>query len=775
MALNGFFSTSVLGMRSQALALEVIGTNVANVQSGGYRRGDTNFATVLSRNIGGSTDNNGTLPNVFQRIADQGQLLSTSRGLDVSISGDGFFVTQTQLSGGEQVYTRDGNFSLTTANPFTVTDSDTGQTFQSAEAYIVDKNGNFLLGFDRNADGTFPTTGTLTPLRVDQNAFSNTGQATASAELVLNLPSNASTISNHLGAISALNQGATVPDGIETFLIDFFDSAGNRQTARLNFTKDESNSWQVSASHEGTPVTKVDEVTIGGTLELGDSYSISIDSQNTVTYTVASGDTLSDVVDGLVALVNASSGLTADATAAAGSTAGTIVLTGVTADDVYTVNASATNGSPTAQVTTATVAASSINAGDVFNVVINGATVGYTAAAGNSITDVRNGLVSAINASSAVNSTVTATNGTGTGEIVLTGDTAGIAFTPSVNSNVPQTDTITIGAAPTFEAGDTYSATINGTTVNYVTTGGETSISDIRDGLRAAINANGTINAFATASNGTAAGDIVVRNTTAGGTLTTTVSAVDGGAFPDNSISVATTVAAGANPDTGAISAALTTAAEDPDEVNTATVITTRASGGGFVTSAVTDLDFTGDGIAGTSSGGTITPPSPISLSFSFPASGSTAASTASFTLDVSGMTQFAAPFTPRIYDRDGFESAELSSISFDAEGHVVGQFANGAGVRLYKLPLAQFRNPDGLEAINGMAFRESENSGAALIQTVDADGRASFIPQSRELSNVSLTDEFTKMIQSQQAYNASANSFRTQDEMLELLREIKR
>jgi len=61
------------------------------------------------------------------------------------------------------------------------------------------------------------------------------------------------------------------------------------------------------------------------------------------------------------------------------------------------------------------------------------------------------------------------------------------------------------------------------------------------------------------------------------------------------------------------------------------------------------------------------------------------------------------------------------------------------------------------------------------MIRTVDADGRATFIPQSRELSNVSLTDEFTKMIQTQQAYNASANSFRTQDEMLALLNEMKR
>lgn len=770
MALNSFFSTSILGMRSQALALEIVGTNVANIQSGGYRRGDTNFATVLSKNIGGSLDNNGTLPNFYQRISEQGQVLSSARGLDLAISGSGFFVTNTTLDqSGQQVYSRDGNFSLSAENPFTATDPDTGTTFQSSEAYIVDKNGNYLLGYARNTDGTFPTTGALVPLRVDQNAFTNTGQATNSAEIVLNLPSEADVIADHLAAVSALNARSSVPDGIENYTIDFIDSLGNRQTARLNFTKDQTNNWEVSASYKGTAVTKVDEIQIGGTLERDDSYTINIDSANAVTYTVSDGDTLSDVVNGLVSAVNASSGLSSQVTAAAGTTAGTIVLTGNTADDVYTVNASANNGSPTAQQTTVTIAAT-VDAGDVFNVVIDGTTVSYTASSGDTLTTVRNALVSNINSTAPANTVVTAANGSSSGEIVLTGDTAGASFTTSTSANVPQTDTITIGGPPTFEAGDVYDATINGTLVSYTTTGAETSISDIRDGLRAAINANGTISAFATASNGAAAGDIVLSNTTAGGTLTTVVTATNGGLAADNTITVATTVAAGPDPDANAISDTVTAAADTPDEVNTATVTTTRASGGGFVTSAVTQVPFTGDGLMDNTSS-----VSPITLSFSFPASGSTAASTASFTLDIDGLTQFSAPFTPRAYDRDGFEAAELSSVSFDSEGHVVGQFANGTGVRLYKVPLAQFTNENGLEAINGMSFIESPESGTMTIETVDANGKAVFLPFTRELSNVSLTDEFTKMIQTQTAYNASANSFRTQDEMLELLKDLKR
>jgi len=768
MSLNGFFSTSVLGMRSQALALEVIGTNISNVQSGGYKRGDTEFATVLSHNIGGSTDNNGTLPNYYQRISQQGQVVSSARGLDLAISGSGFFVTNTQLSGsGQQIYSRDGNFSLSAENPFTVTDPDTGNTYQSSEAYIVDKNGNYLMGYARNADGTFPSTGTLVPLRVDQNAFANTGQATGSAEIVQNLPSEGDIITDHLAAISALNNRASVPDGIESYTIDFTDSNGDRRFARLNYTKDSTNDWSFSASYKGTPVTKQDLVTIGGTLERGDQYSVSIDGANAVSYTVSTGDTLTDVVNGLVTAINASSALSADVTATAGATAGTILLTGVTADDVYTVNTSTTNGSPSAQESLVTINAT-VDEGDVFNVVIDGTTVSYTAAAGDTQNDVRNNLITNINANATTSAVVTASNGTNANEIVLTGDTAGDDFTLSTSVNVPQTDRISIGATTNFEAGDTYSTTINGTTVNYVTTGAETSIADIRDGLRAAINANATISAFATATNGAAAGDIVVANTTAGGTLTTTVTAVNGGLFADNTISSTTDVAAGPDPLTTAMVGSLTEAADTPDEINTATVQTTRASGGGWVTTAVTDLTFNGDGQV-------TSPTTPVTLSFAFPASGSTAASTASFDIDISGLTQFSAPFTPRSYERDGFEAAELESVSFDQNGHVVGQFANGTGVRLYKVPLARFPNENGLEAINGMAFIESEFSGEATIETVDANGAAVFLPFTKELSNVSITDEFTKMIQTQTAYNASANSFRTQDEMLELLKDTKR
>ena len=89
--------------------------------------------------------------------------------------------------------------------------------------------------------------------------------------------------------------------------------------------------------------------------------------------------------------------------------------------------------------------------------------------------------------------------------------------------------------AGTVETGDTYSVTIAGTKVTYTVVGGDSTLSDVRDGLFAAINANGTVGAIVTASAGTNAGDITIVADTAGATFTITASSVNNGVAADNS------------------------------------------------------------------------------------------------------------------------------------------------------------------------------------------------------------------------------------------------
>lgn len=112
--------------------------------------------------------------------------------------------------------------------------------------------------------------------------------------------------------------------------------------------------------------------------------------------------------------------------------------------------------------------------------------------------------------------------------------TAAPTLTPTeaINPAVAQVDTVTIGG--TFgEIGDTYSATVNGTTVTYTTTGAETSLNAIRDGLVSAINTSPTITSQVTVAAG-GAGQLTFTATRPGTAQTITVNATNGGATNDN-------------------------------------------------------------------------------------------------------------------------------------------------------------------------------------------------------------------------------------------------
>ena len=89
-------------------------------------------------------------------------------------------------------------------------------------------------------------------------------------------------------------------------------------------------------------------------------------------------------------------------------------------------------------------------------------------------------------------------------------------------------------------------------------------------------------------------------------------------------------------------------------------------------------------------------------------------------------------------------------------------------------MPLAIFQNPNQLEMLNGMVFKETSNSGSPEEIFADTSQRATFVPLAFEISNVDLTTEFTRMIMVQKAYNSSATVFRTVDEMVQTGRDLK-
>lgn len=148
--------------------------------------------------------------------------------------------------------------------------------------------------------------------------------------------------------------------------------------------------------------------------------------------------------------------------------------------------------------------------------------------------------------------------------------------------------------------------------------------------------------------------------------------------------------------------------------------------------------------------------------------------STSSVALDLDQMVQFAGDFNVQSYSRNGYPTADMSSFSFDSNGYVVGHFADATTRTIYRVPVSVFSNPNGLEIRNGNVYGQSTESGVPLL-SFPGNGYATFSPNSRELSNVDLQDQFSRMIMTQTAYNASSTTFKTIDEMMVAAKDLKR
>ncbi len=337
----GLFAVPTLGMMSQSHALNVIGGNIANITTGGYRRTDTHFATVLSKTLFEQSDLGGVRPRDFQRIDSQGQLVSTQRELDLAINGHGLFALNTEVGGsGQTLYTRDGSFQLatgaeTTAAGIPLPDG-TPTTITIEEGYLADKNGYFVQGWSPDANGDFSTTGTLSSLRVDPFAFLGTSQATTSGVLSLNLPAN-----------------ATPPPPVtvnEVQDIDVVDSTGALRPSRLDFYKTPTaNQWIMVPADSTLLANQVDTVTLAGTvgvLEALDTYSVTVNG-TLVTRAIGADPDLATFAANLAVDINAAVGGTVTAAA----TGSTITLTAVSAGVPFFSSAAAVNGGATADNT----------------------------------------------------------------------------------------------------------------------------------------------------------------------------------------------------------------------------------------------------------------------------------------------------------------------------------------------------------------------------------------------------------------------------------------
>ena len=130
------------------------------------------------------------------------------------------------------------------------------------------------------------------------------------------------------------------------------------------------------------------------------------------------------------------------------------------------------------------------------------------------------------------------------------------------------------------------------------------------------------------------------------------------------------------------------------------------------------------------------------------------------------GLSQFAdANGTAQVTDIDqnGYGSGELANLAITNDGRVTGIYTNGETVEIAEVTIATFNSDGNLRKLDGGAFAETEESGAALL-----GGGGQVVGQSLEASNSDIADEFAKLIVTQQAYTANTRIVTTSDEMLQ-------
>ena len=189
MVAYSMFAPAVAAMRAQSVGFQSISDNISNVSTSGYKAGRISFQETLASENAGNSFNTllGTNP-VQQVFRDrEGVVSGTDRPLDAALSGEGFFITSTQFS------PSDSTLELTDAGRFGPSLVQNGTT---EEVYLTDIKGNFLLGWPFNTTtNTFDidtnSTGSLQPIRIDENGNFFGATATTTATLNINLPATA--------------------------------------------------------------------------------------------------------------------------------------------------------------------------------------------------------------------------------------------------------------------------------------------------------------------------------------------------------------------------------------------------------------------------------------------------------------------------------------------------------------------------------------------------------------------------------------------------------
>ena len=212
--------------------MNIIGNDIANVNTTAYKNENVTFADQLSQTLQGASSANGTIGGTnpiqtgtgvkvasISETTSQGSLLSTSSPTDLAIQGNGYFMLANTSSGTS--YTRDGHFAVD--NSGNLVDASTGE---------------YVLGWQANAQGAIDTSSGVTSSSKIQVAVGKTTAVSPTANI---------SFTGNLSADTAANGSVSATEKV-------YDSLGEAHDVTITFTRaadasgNPTNTWNWTAS-----------------------------------------------------------------------------------------------------------------------------------------------------------------------------------------------------------------------------------------------------------------------------------------------------------------------------------------------------------------------------------------------------------------------------------------------------------------------------------------------------------------------------------------------
>lgn len=237
------FNIALSGIAAAQKDLDTTANNIANVNTTGFKESRAEFADVYASSVFQSAKTkvgDGVRTAAVAQQFQQGALQFTNNSLDLAITGDGFFVTASEVGSRDYSYTRAGAFKLDSNN------------------FIVDNNGNFLQGYPVDSESGSTTSvslSTTNPIQIPTTA--GAPSATRDVFVTMNLDSRAlpPTVTPF-----ALDDRASYNSTTSTTI---YDSLGQAHILSIYFVKqpgsvavpgNPDNQWQVYAAFDGAPL-----------------------------------------------------------------------------------------------------------------------------------------------------------------------------------------------------------------------------------------------------------------------------------------------------------------------------------------------------------------------------------------------------------------------------------------------------------------------------------------------------------------------------------------